>query len=175
MTRAFKQGFLDMMQKIADGTGEMFWTNSNDEFAMPSAQTYFGQLARNTSNPSDFTGQAAWHSSDPATRTLFGAGTRLAEGDIAPSAEDRKWQAGANAGTMFGINSPEWEAVQKNLENAGRVNADTFTSTKKVPQRKELDTTGIENIQLTDEQRKQLLQMQNTMASNGGQQFGAMA
>jgi hypothetical protein len=183
MTRAFKQGFMDMMQKIA--TSPAFWMNTSGKWDLPSENTYFGQLARNTANPQDFVGQQAWDSKNKVTGTLFGAGRRMpagttAEGvQITPTSdipEDvRTWQAGSNARDIFAVNSPEWTALQNNLINAGKNNAESFKATGSVNKRTEPDMTGLEGINITPDQKSKILQMQNTMANNGGQQFGAMA
>ena len=79
----------------------------------------------------------------------------------------RKLQAGANAMRLAPHGSVPYKRIVDNLINAGKENYQSYLETRDTKERAEPDLKGIEKIKLTPEEKKQLLQMQNTMARNG--------
>ena len=237
MTKAFKQGFVDMLQKIAQqqpvqqpqattaaqrrvarkpadtstaippsaGVGtkaDNSWyrdvTPSNSgTLGMPAENTYFGQLARNSEeyNPGALmSGSVVRRGADPTISALWnanpygdqpglystrypGLGATRPDGQISQPelVAHRQMQANENAGSLFNINTPEYEALRRNLVQAGADNQADFKTTGEVLPREEADLRGLDGIKLTPEQLEQLKHMQDTMASNGGNNYGSYA
>lgn len=235
MTKAFKQGFVDMLQKIAQqqpqpqapvaaqkrvarkpadtssatppsaGIGtkaDNSWyrdvtPQNSGTLGMPDERTYFGQLARNSEeyNPGALmSGSVVRREADPTISALWnanpygdqpglystrypGLGATRPDGQISQPelAAHRQMQAAENAGSIFNINTREYEALRRNLEQAGADNQADFKTTGEVLPRAEADMRGLDGIKLTPEQLEQLKHMQDTMASNGGRQHGSLA
>lgn len=79
----------------------------------------------------------------------------------------RRDQAGYNAQNFFPRKSALYKRIVDNLINAGKENYKSYIETGDPKERTEPNLQGIEKIKLTPEQKKMLLQMQNTMARNG--------
>lgn len=171
--------------------------SNSGTLGMPAENTYFGQLARNSEeyNPGALmSGSVVRREADPTISALWnanpygdqtglyselypGLGATRPDGQISQPelAAHRQLQADENAGSLFNINTPEYEALRRNLVQAGADNQADFKTTGEVLPREKADMRGLQGIRFTPEQLEQLKHMQDTMASNGGQQYGSLA
>lgn len=79
----------------------------------------------------------------------------------------RAWQADSNARSFYPKGSAPYRRILDNLINAGKENHKSYLETGDTKERTEPDLKGIEKLKLTPEQKKLLIQMQNTMVRNG--------
>lgn len=87
----------------------------------------------------------------------------------------RNIQASGNASRLAEEMSDPWLKIWRNLMNAGKENQSTYKQTGVPRLRNEPDMTGIEDMKFTEEQLKQLKDMQNTMARKGVPRTGSIA
>lgn len=221
MTRAFKQGFLDMMRKIAEGTyteaatppagtapaaqvapapaatqpdrnaGAGIGTVGDNSFVqpdgsggwargLPAANTYFGQLARNTGNTAAFSTGSKAGDPDPAV-----GGLKFINRDAGPTADNghvitdselakmRNRQAIQYASSIYPMGSQEFYKTRDAFVRRGQQNQKAYKETGAVPAASQDEAAPVEGM--TNEQLELYRRLGASMARNGGQQYGSMA
>lgn len=187
MTKAFKQGFMDMMQKIASETDRpagvgLLEDNGIDVDAEPTGPddigfpqidphpgSYIGRLQRNADQA---TSGEFWkpHLTVLRSRLANGGSPVVMQSDIDA---DRGAQSNMNAREFFPVWSAPWRKIQKNLERAGQENQKQYLETGDVVPRGEADMTGLDDIYLTPEQIEMLRNMQNMQVNKGGRSYSS--
>ena len=170
-----KQAVALLVKRAADGaetdagigtfSDNALYTDKQDGIVANQPMSYYGRLAGNLSSKDTTKSAPAaslWWSRPRAGKD----GERyITNGTLSAARTSQAYENLANGG-LYPAGSVPGYAVINNLRNAGAKNHEAYLRSGAVPKRTTLDRTGIENLTLTPEQEKMLLEMQNTMAQN---------